>query len=83
METIRYTRDEFLSYLAKYQDEMMSTNKPVFMLIYMALKTKADTNIILRRVDFADFCKDLQIEQGDFLTFIEIDNKVLIQKSMI
>lgn len=61
---------------------MMSANKPVFMLIYMALQVKADTNICLRRSDFHWLCADLQLD-SESCTFIEIDDKVTIQKSSI
>ncbi len=81
METKEYTRKEFLSYLASYQDTMMNKNKPVFMLVYMALQTEADTNIVLKRVDFADICTDLQLLYIEF-NFITIDN-VTIQKSIV
>jgi len=81
METKEYTRKEFLSYLATYQDTMMNKNKPVFMLVYMALQTDADTNIVLKRIDFADICTDLELPYDEF-TFITIDN-VTIQKSVI
>jgi hypothetical protein len=80
METKEYTRKEFLSYLATYQDTMMSKNKPVFMLVYMALQTDADTNIVLKKVDFADICMDLELHYGE-ITFITIDN-VTLQKSI-
>tara|TARA_R110001632_G_scaffold9350_9_gene35883 strand:+ start:1617 stop:1865 length:249 start_codon:yes stop_codon:yes gene_type:complete len=82
METKQYTRNEFLTYLAEYQDQMMIHNQPRFMLIYMALQTKAETTIVLRRVDFAILCTDLQLDYEE-LTFIDIDQKVMIQKSMI
>ena len=82
METKNYTSNEFLTYLGQYQDLMMEDNKQTFMLIYMSLKSKAEVNIVLRRKDFADLCVDLQLESG-FLTFIDIDQKVTIQKSII
>lgn len=82
METKEFTRKQFLSYLAEYQDQMMIHNQPRFMLIYMALQVKAQTNIVLRRKEFAILCTDLQLDPEE-LTFIEIDKKVMIQKSMI
>mgnify|MGYP003113460396 FL=1 len=82
METKEYTRKEFLTYLATYQDIMMKRNKATFMLVYMALQTEADTNIVLKRIDFADICTDLELPYDEF-NFITIDNKVTIQKSSI
>lgn len=81
METKEYTRKEFLTYLATYQDTMMKRNRVKFMLIYMALETDADTNIVLKKVDFADICTDLMISYME-KNFITIDN-VTIQKSSI
>ena len=81
METKEYTRKEFLTYLASYQDTMTNKNKPVFMLVYMALQTEADTNIVLKKVDFADICMDLEVPYGEF-NFITIEN-VTIQKSIV
>jgi len=52
------------------------------MLVYMALQTEADTNIVLKRIDFADICVDLELQYDEF-NFITIDNKVTIQKSSI
>lgn len=83
METKEYTRNEFLTYLATYQDIMMERNRATFMLVYMALQTDAiDTNIVLKRIDFADICVDLELAYDEF-NFITIDNKVTIQKSSI
>ena len=73
---------EFLSYLATYQDIMMKRNRATFMLVYVALQTEADTNIVLKRTDFADICIDLELTY-DELNFITIENKVTIQKSSI
>jgi len=81
METKEYTRKEFLSYVATYQDTMMKRNRVKFMLIYMALQTDADTNIVLKKIDFADICTDLMISYME-TNFITIDN-VTIQKSSI
>lgn len=81
METKEYTRKEFLSYLATYQDTMMKRNRATFLLVYMALQTDADTNIVLKKVDFADICTDLMISYMEN-NFITIDN-VTIQKSII
>ena len=81
METKEYTRKDFLSYLATYQDTMMKRNRATFLLIYMALQTDADTNIVLKKIDFADICTDLGLPYNE-LTFITIDN-VTIQKSVI
>ena len=81
METKEYSRKEFLSYLASYQDTMMTKNRPVLMLVYMALQTDADTNIVFKRIDFADICTDLELTY-DEINFITIDN-VTIQKSII
>jgi hypothetical protein len=61
---------------------MMNRNKPVFMLVYMALQTEADTNIVLKRIDFADICTDLELAY-DEINFITIENKVTLQKSII
>lgn len=82
METKEYTSKEFLTYLATYQDIMMNRNRATFMLVYMALQTEADTNIVLKRIDFADICVDLELAYDEF-NFITIDNKVTIQKSSI
>ena len=82
METKYFTSREFLSYLASYPDIMMNRNKPVFMLVYMALQTEADTNIVLKRIDFADICTDLELAY-DEINFITIENKVTLQKSII
>lgn len=82
METKQFTRKQFLSYLVEYQDQMMIHNQPRFMLIYMALQTKAETTIVLRRKDFAILCTDLQLDYEE-LTFIDIDEKVTIQKSIL
>jgi len=71
---------EFLSYLAAYQDSMMKSNRATFMLVYVALQTEADTNIVLNRIDFAHICTDLQIPYDEF-NFITIENKVTLQKS--
>ena len=60
---------------------MMKRNRVKFMLIYMALETDADTNIVLKKVDFADICTDLMISYME-KNFITIDN-VTIQKSSI
>ena len=81
METKEYTRKEFLSYLATYQDTMMKRNRATFLLVYMALQTDADTNIVLKKVDFADICTDLMVSYME-TNFITIDN-VTIQKSVI
>lgn len=81
METKEYTRKEFLTYLATYQDIMMNRNRATFMLVYMALQTEADTNIVLKRIDFADICVDLELAYDEF-NFITIDN-VTLQKSSI
>mgnify|MGYP001055959726 CR=1 FL=1 len=81
METKEYTRKEFLSYLVTYQDTMMKRNRATFLLIYMALQTDADMNIVLKRIDFADICTDLELPYEE-LTFVTIDN-VTIQKSSI
>jgi len=81
METKEYTRKEFLSYLATYQDTMMKSNRATFMLVYMALQTDADTNIVLKKIDFADICIDLELTYDEF-NFITIDN-VTLQKSSI
>jgi len=81
METKEYTRKEFLSYLSTYQDTMMKRNRVKFMLIYMALQTDADTNIVLKKVDFADICTDLMISYMEN-NFITIDN-VTLQKSIM
>ena len=81
METKEYTRKEFLSYLATYQDTMMKRNRATFLLVYMALQTDADTNIVLKKVDFADICTDLMVSYME-TSFITIDN-VTIQKSVI
>jgi len=81
METKEYTRKEFLSYLATYQDTMMKRNRAIFLLVYMALQTEADTNIVLKRIDFADICIDLELTYDEF-NFITIDN-VTLQKSSI
>ena len=80
METKEYTRKELLSYLATYQDTMMQRNRATFLLVYMALQTEADTNIVLKKIDFADICIDLQIPYDEF-NFITIENKVTLQKS--
>ena len=82
METKEYTKKEFLSYLAAYQDVMMKRNRATFMLVYVALQAEADTNIVLRRIDFADICIDLELPYDEF-NFITIENKVTIQKSSI
>tara|TARA_R110000824_G_scaffold99252_1_gene236503 strand:- start:678 stop:926 length:249 start_codon:yes stop_codon:yes gene_type:complete len=82
METKNYTSNEFLTYLGQYQDLMMEDNKQTFMLIYMSLKSKAEVNIVLRRKDFAILCTDLQLDSEE-LTFIDIDQKVTIQKSIL
>jgi len=79
METKYYTKAEFLSYLATFQDTMMQPNRIYFALIYTALQAKADTNIVLKRSDFHWLCSDLQLESSE-ITFITIDN-VTIQKS--
>lgn len=81
METKEYTRKEFLSYLATYEDTIMKRNRATFLLIYMALQTDADTNIVLKKVDFADICTDLMVSYME-TNFITIDN-VTIQKSVI
>ena len=81
METKYYTKAEFLSYLATFQDTMMRPNRIYFALIYTALQTEADTNIVLKRTDFADICTDLQLLYSEF-TFITIEN-VTIQKSIV
>ena len=81
METKEYTSKDFLTYLATYQDTMMKRNRVKFMLIYMALQTDADTNIVLKKVDFADICTDLMISYME-TNFITIDN-VTLQKSVI
>ena len=47
----------------------------------MALQTDADTNIVFKRIDFADICTDLELTY-DEINFITIDN-VTIQKSII
>ena len=82
METKNYTSNEFLTYLSQYQDLMMEDNKQTFMLIYMSLQSKAETTIVLRRKDFAILCTDLQLDSEE-LTFIDIDQKVMIQKSIL
>ena len=82
METKNYTSNEFLTYLSQYQDLMMEDNKQTFMLIYMSLKSKAEVNIVLRRKDFTILCTDLQLDSEE-LTFIDIDEKVTIQKSIL
>jgi hypothetical protein len=82
METKQFTRKQFLSYLVEYQDQMMIANQPTFMLIYMSLQTKAETTIVLRRKDFHWLCSDLQLDSEE-LTFIDIDQKVMIQKSIL
>jgi|TARA_R110000823_G_scaffold19211_3_gene59376 hypothetical protein len=82
METKNYTSNEFLTYLGQYQDLMMEDNKQTFMLIYMSLQSKAEVNIVLRRKDFAILCTDLQLDSEE-LTFIDIDEKVTIQKSIL
>jgi hypothetical protein len=81
METKEYTRKEFLTYLATYQDTMMKRNRVTFLLVYMALQTDADTNIVLKKVDFADICTDLMVSYME-TNFITIDN-VTLQKSVI
>lgn len=81
METKEYTRSEFLSYLATYQDTMMKRNRTTFLLIYMALQTDADTNAVLKKIDFADICTDLGLPYNE-INFITIDN-VTLQKSIM
>ena len=80
METKEYTSTDFLTYLADHQDVIMKMNRPTFMLVYVALQTEADTNIVLNRIDFAHICTDLQIPYDEF-NFITIENKVTLQKS--
>jgi len=82
METKNYTRTDFLTYLAYHQDVIMKMNRATFMLVYVALQTEGDTNIVLKKIDFAHICTDLQIAYDDF-NFITIENKVTIQKSCI
>ena len=82
METKYYTKAEFLSYLATFQDTMMQPNRIYFALIYTALQAKAETNIVLRSADFHLLCKDLELESSE-LNFIDIANKVTLQKSII
>lgn len=79
LQTYTMTEKQFNAYVAAYQNEMMTANQKLIMMLYMMLKTEHSwSTVVLEAKQFAIFCKDFQIPSEDY-NFVDIDN-ITIQR---
>ena len=79
LQTYTMTEKQFNAYVAAYQDEMMTANQKLIMMIYMMLQTEHSwSTVVLEAKQFATFCKDFQISCEEY-NFIDINN-ITIQR---